>query len=247
MELGEFRIKVKEWLGEVSEQEVSRWHKALYATRGSSYTWDDARELLEKTIKRERMRVAAANVKEVADGSDGLEERIEEKIKKYQEAYIAETPNDLIVLRQMATIEIQLEVLGRELLGVSYFDGASDFQRLVELQKLLSTEYRQLQASLGIDRRTRDQAGGGDIREQIEDTITRAGEFYRQKMVQVEHCGIKVGHLLMHFDKWELKCVCPRCGKDFTVDASAMKSPPYIARTLPEHSLERAAREDRGN
>lgn len=234
MELSDFEGKAKAYMGPTPVRELGRWHDTMRVLYGPSYTWEQAKEYLDTIRKKEEARVVHREVVAVPQ----QEEDIEQRLRPYLERFEPETPNDMQQLRMMVALELQLEKIGTDLASRQGYDGTDAFKEMVDLQRILSTEYRQIQAALGIDRRTRDaEAGGSGIKEQVNETIVQAAEFYRRRIVEVEHCGIKLGHVLAHFDKWEMRIACPRCGETIIKTDADMKEAPFVERHMPRQRL----------
>lgn len=233
MEYADFEPKAKAYMGPSPKREMTKWHDALRLLYGVSYTWEEAEDYLASIREKEDARVAHREVAQAPQKEDEIQERL----TPYLERFVPETPNDMQQLRMMVALELQLEKIQRDLANREGYDGTEGFKEMVDLQRIISTEYRQIQAALGIDRRTRDaEAGGSGVREQVEETIAQAAEFYKQRMVEIVHCGIKIGHLLPHFDKWELRMTCPRCGEIIIKKADEVDKP-YVDRKMPVQRL----------
>ena len=157
---------------------------------------------------------------------ESAEEEIAARVAEYLASYVDVTPNDRETIVQLATIEYQLKKLRESSLTAALID----IPELAKAQIALSNEYRQLQRVLGIDRRTRDeQQGGSDVVGKVEAIMDNAKMFYKERMVEAKcDCGIKLGHILAHFNDWEFKIKCPRCGKEIVKTHLDMKVPPVI-------------------
>jgi hypothetical protein len=234
----EFKAKAEQYMGHITDRETQQWHHTLTMLSGAGYTWEMAEAYLQRIKEREGSRAVHQAVKGAMEGSDS-EDRIKAKLDEYKNVFVPETPNDMAMLRQMAHIEIQQDIISRALLSAPVAERPAEFKNLLEVQQNLNTQYRRLQETLGIDRKTRDQqAGGSDVRERVEGVIADAADFYRRKVVVVEHCGVILGHVLAHFLGWEIRMTCPRCNKTVVVTHQAMKEAPYVIRQLPEQRRE---------
>lgn len=223
----------QEVMGSVGERDVSRWHSTLVTLFGVGYTEENARLLLEK--KRAQAAKAQVVAQVAIAAQPKTEEQIEARVQEYLRAFVPETPNDMAMLRNLASVELQLDAVNRQIASIQEYDGTKKMTDLIKIQTDLSTTHRQFQTTLGIDRRTRDeQSGGSDVREQIEHTIQEAAEFYRRKVVVIHHCGIKLGHVLAHFTDWEMRIKCPVCGQTAHVTHLDMKEEPFVERVLPK-------------
>jgi hypothetical protein len=161
---------------------------------------------------------------------ENAKEDFDNKVKEYQNAYVDVTPNDLEIIKGLVIVELQLEAI-RQMVFHGKFSG-EDLRSLIDAQGTLSAEYRQLQKTLGIDRRTRDNSEEEkDAVNKIDDIIEQASDYYKNKMVCISHCGIKFGHMLCHFGGWTFTATCPRCGEKFTI--SAKEGIEVIEKTTP--------------
>lgn len=208
MDLEQFKSVVQDVYGDATDREMSQWANYLRNYYGPDFNEVAAKAYLERKAKREDRRSVIRN----QDAREDLADEFETRVAKYLGAYVEVTPNDEQSIRALVAVEIQLDNIRRQIaVGATSPEGLKD---LVDIQTKLTGEHRQLQRTLGIDRRTRDEeSGGSDVVGKVTESIEQAAEFYRERIVELECCGIKMGHVLMHFESWHIEAVCPRCGK----------------------------------
>ena len=219
MEFQEFYELVKAEYGQVKEPQVSAWYKYLVKYHSLDFDEKTATGYLAKKIRK-----ATHIVREKTD--DTAVAQIDTIVAKYLASYTEVTPNDRASFRQLATIEYQLGRLEEAVLSAQLMD----IPELTKAQISLTSEHRQLQRTLGMDRRTREEEQGeSDVVSRIEGIVEGAQTFYKERIVEVKcECGIKIGHILAHFLDWEFRGKCPRCGKEVVRTHLDMKVPPVI-------------------
>ena len=191
-----------------------------------SGNWGEAeiREYL-KLQKCLEGKVSGDQVEETDTGQ--VETMIESKLAKYKEQLANLTPNDEAVLRQMATIEVQLGMLD-EKLNTDEFD-PDGVQKITLSKQRLLAEFRQLQTSIGLDRRSRE-GEEDDAVAIVQKFVRDAKNFVETYAVKITcpYCGqekvvINQGMIIFHFRDnvpWQWRSICPRCGKEFTIDGN---------------------------
>lgn len=160
-----------------------------------------------------------------ADHRKEAEERYAEYLKQFE----PETLNDEQTLRELVSIEMQLE-LARSLLTKVLSDPKVAHVRakaLSDIKSKLLADYKRMQDELGISRAKR--ASQKDVREELPRVIKAASAFLMEHAIQIRcpHClsedaevNINQGFILFHFRqdvKWEWKQDCPRCHMTFTI------------------------------
>lgn len=161
-----------------------------------------------------------------------IEDRPPVELAQYLEYYADPAPNDLLALRQLVSMEIQLAQVDKLIDGVlNPEDGdinTSRYKNLVSVQKQLSTEMRLLQDSLGISRKIRDQRRSeSEMADHLRANIEQARELMSQLGTRLycPHCrgekgtAILHGFIIDHFP--ETGCTvqkrCPSCGREYEI------------------------------
>jgi hypothetical protein len=164
-----------------------------------------------KTRKRQRME----------DNGNTLEDSL---LDKYLERYDPETPNDELMLRQMAKIEAQIAVNDERIDNM--LDNPDQFKH-TELESAfrnkdrLVKQHQNIQNDLGISKKAR--AEREDVKKELPRIIQGAQEFLHENatFIYCPHCEEEAAHVkirlgyIFHFRQdvpfyW---CnVCPRCG-----------------------------------
>ena len=151
-------------------------------------------------------------------------EEHEEKYQKYLEDISAPIQADKDAVRALAGIALAIEK--NQAAQYAYMDridpgSIANKKILSDEVARLSTEFRQLQKMLGVDKPTRikaeQQATGIDV---VKDIVDQSAEFISNEMIEVEHCGILITWLANFFEemgyKYETKC--PRCGEAIVIE-----------------------------
>jgi phage FluMu protein Com len=137
---------------------------------------------------------------------------VEERLAAYLEEFDVVTPNDEEMLKAMAEIEVNLEAIGKLLIGEK---SPTEIRKLTESKTKLLTEHRQLQTILGIDRAGREKSKKQKSAvDEIQELVEGGARFIEEQLVKISHCGIEMGWLLYHFSEsgYEFRAKCPRCG-----------------------------------
>ena len=90
-----------------------------------------------------------------------------------------------------------------------------------------------MQKSLGIDRPTRDRRHKGEAgADTVAEIVIATKEWMDTQLIQVDHCGIKLGWLWLAFPElWETPVTtCPRCNQELRVEipSSEIQETPHI-------------------
>lgn len=142
---------------------------------------------------------------------------VEERLAAYLEEFEVVTPNDEEMLKAMAEIEVNLEAIGKLLVGET---NPTEIRKLTESKTKLLTEHRQLQGILGIDRAGREKSKKQKSAvDEIQELVEEGAKFIEDQLVKISHCGIEMGWLLYHFNEsgYEFRARCPRCGEQVQI------------------------------
>jgi len=145
------------------------------------------------------------------------------RLAEYLSAFENPTPNDIEGLRQMVSLEMQMES-NRQLLSMGT-RSPDDLKTIIDMQKILGTEHRNTQKLLGIDRERRKTKTEKAL-DLVLDQIDRAREFIEVKLIEIEHCNIHLGWIKNDFKEipWEYKARCPKCGQELTLSGGDMEA-----------------------
>jgi len=158
---------------------------------------------------------------------DEIERRVQEYLRVYEEPA---APNDMVMLRQMATMEVQMESVQTRL-NTAIQDGDQARTRTWSgIMKSMVKDHRDIQSLLGIDRTSRDKSKSRDeMVEYIQDIIRKAGEFVDEHAIPIRcptcmesqaQTELDMGHILFHFRQdvpWKFEFQCPMCGEVLTI------------------------------
>jgi len=148
----------------------------------------------------------------------------DERFAAYVEYYEDPAPNDILLLRQMARIESQLDTI-QDSWEVAVADGnRTGAKGWSDMVKSLTAEHRNIQKTLGISRSDRDKTRSReDLAEYITDIIGKTAKFVDEHAIQIRcpHCAlspaqteIDMGLILFHFRQdvpWSFEFQCPLC------------------------------------
>lgn len=148
----------------------------------------------------------------------------EDRFQAYMEYYEDPAPNDILLLRQMARIEAQLDAIQDK------WDAAvSEGSRVAskgwsDMVKSLTAEHRNIQSTLGISRSARDKTRSrDDLADYVQDIIRKTSDFVDEQTIEIRcpHCAlspaqteINLGFVLFHFRQevpWHFEFQCPLC------------------------------------
>lgn len=156
---------------------------------------------------------------------------IEDCVAAYLEVYENPTPNDIQGIKNLCSLEHQLEEVRNEL---AKSPKSADRKDLTKIQKDLMQEHRLQQEALGIARKTRrgkEKTTLDLIREEIE----KGRQFAEDKLIRLEHCDIQLGWVLYHFQeiphKFEFRC--PRCGAVVKIEGGDLANLEIVLDKVP--------------
>ena len=161
--------------------------------------------------------------------------QITDKVKIYEKHFENITPNDRRMILQLVEIETQLEQIA--LKRASEKLSAQEMKILGELEIKFSTEYRQIQLALGIDRASRETQIDASV--ELKRFVSGAKELLDQQSVPIRcpYCtgsNINQGFILFHFRQdvaWKWVQECPKCHQTFII-ASARPSAAESSKNL---------------
>ncbi len=162
---------------------------------------------------------------QVADHEGNTEKRY----KEYLEQFEPETLNDEQTLRELVSIEMQLELARKKLTEILVDPKGSHVKAkaLSDIKSRLLADHKRCADELGISRSKRQSQK--DVREELPRVIKSASEFLKEHAIQIRcpHCldepaevNINQGFILFHFRqdvKWKWEQDCPRCHLPFTI------------------------------
>lgn len=148
----------------------------------------------------------------------------QDRFQAYMEYYEDPAPNDVLLLRQMARIEAQLDTIQdrwEEAIAEGNRTASAAWAKMV---KDLTSEHRNIQATLGISRSARDKTKSReDLADYVQDIIRKTASFMDEHAIQIQcpHCAlspaqteIDMGFILFHFRQdvpWHFEFQCPLC------------------------------------
>jgi len=202
----------------VSQQDIDRYKRlkgpqnALNKHYGEG-NWGD--EEVKRYIRKTKFAVYTKQ------GEQAQGKGAEERLAAYLQTFEAVTPNDLEMLRAMASIEVTVEAIRQQ---IPQLKDPNDVKKLADAQTKLLTEHRQLQVILGIDKAGREKSKKQKSAiDEIQDLVEEGARFIEEQLVKISHCGIEMGWLLYHFDEmgYRFETRCPRRGEGVQVSTSA--------------------------
>jgi hypothetical protein len=150
----------------------------------------------------------------------------EDRFQAYMQYYEDPAPNDILLLRQMARIEVQLNAIQNQ-----WETAVSEGSRVAskgwsDMVRSLTDTHRNIQSTLGISRSARDRTKSReDLVDYIQDIIGKTADFLDDHAVKIRcpHCvvspaetEIDMGFILFHFRQdtpWHFEFQCPLCGE----------------------------------
>lgn len=163
----------------------------------------------------------------------GLEEH-QKLYEEYLEDFDAPTKADKGTLWTLSGIDLAL----RKNLGAQYVWYEKTDAGAIQNKKLLSdevarlsSEFRQLQKMLGIDKPTREGKDSAEsAMEYIRRIVEGAKEFVDEHTTQMIHCNILIREDVDHFPELYTKVEkqCPRCGEIITVEYGEKQDVPKV-------------------
>lgn len=159
------------------------------------------------------------------DNGNRIEEKMRVILDEYLKRYEPETPNDELMLEQMARIEVQIEMVDsaiEDMLRNPAEYKHTEQEAMFRNKKRLVDSHQSIQKELGISRKDRESEE--DVKKELPRIIDAAQEFLHRNatFIYCPYCGdesaevkIRLGYLF-HFrqDVPYYWCnQCPRCGK----------------------------------
>jgi len=154
----------------------------------------------------------------------------ERRVREYLERFDAPTPNDVAALRRLAFMDLRVELIQRRMLELVDEVGVRamrEMSSLNEQQVALSTEIRNLQKSLGIDRVRRvEEEERLDPLQVLRDGVRDAKWLMDNEIQEVVHyCAdgkvvpiMAIWHWFPTHPHGSFRQQCPNCGEWFTVE-----------------------------
>lgn len=152
------------------------------------------------------------------------DQQVQDLVDKYLERFSDPTPNDMVGLREMARIELLLNMLNdrfNHLIGTNDMIRAKDFETLTKVKRDALAAFQQLEKSLGMDRLTREEET--DVVSMFSQIKTQAWKQLEKRSRQIvcnycreEGVDINYGIIVFHLDgqvPFEFGFTCPRCKK----------------------------------
>lgn len=175
-------------------------------------------ELYEQDVEDARRGQREKKELPIAEGT------AEERFQTYMSYYEDPAPNDVLLLRQMARIESQLDTI-QENWETAIADGERTASKgWSDMLKSLTDEHRAIQTTLGISRSSRDRTKSReDLADYIQDIIGKTARFLDEHTVQIRcpeckrspaETEIDMGFILFHFRQdvpWSFEFECPLC------------------------------------
>jgi len=166
-------------------------------------------------VREQQRDVKRAEKQEKKEEGKAFDERVKQYLTHFQNA----TPNDMMLLRQMVDIELQLDNISemrRDLKDVM------EIKRLGELQVKLSAEHRQIQTLLGVDRNSRETQVDAAV--EVKRLVDGAKKLLEERSTPIRcpYCNnqrkLNLGFIVYHFRDtgWQFTFTCPNpeCAKE---------------------------------
>lgn len=201
----------------VTQQDIDRYKRLKGPQKALNRDYGEAKWGDEEVKKYIQVTKFAAYTEQ---GKRAGGESARERLAAYLSTFEAATPNDLEMLRAMASIEVTVEAIRQQMAQAK---DPNDVKKLADSLTKLLTEHRQLQTILGIDRAGRERSKKQKSAfEEIQDLVEQGARFIEEQLVKVNHCGILIGWVLPHFPEmgYEFKTKCPRCGEEVEICTS---------------------------
>ncbi len=151
-------------------------------------------------------------------------------LEEYTEYYQDPAPNDLLTIKQLISMQQQLELVDKQINDVLSDEeiNVSRWSSLTRIQKELSHETRMLQDTLGITRKAREaRRQDEELSDRLKANIEQARQLIDERGIKLlcPHCegmdGKRVmqGFVIHHFPEMgiELSTRCPACQRVYTI------------------------------
>lgn len=181
---------------------------------------------------RERAELALAGETEKKTPVLPPDATVEARIKAYLDFYENAAPNDMVMIENMAAMEVSLHDMRGQLRAEMSTEkpARTAVKGWTDMIRNLTREHRQIQETLGISRAGRDKEDrGADQVEYVRNVMRKSAAFVKEHAIQIRcsNClaetgaiEINMGFILFHFRDdvpWKFECGCPRCGAQITL------------------------------
>ena len=187
---------------------------------------DGAIKAADEALSKQTHRTFIEDRKEARRKGLGEHQKLYEE---YLEDFDAPTKADKGTLWTLSGIDLAL----RKNLGAQYVWYEKTDAGAIQNKKLLSdevarlsSEFRQLQKMLGIDKPTREGKDSAEsAMEYIRRIVEGAREFVDEQITQMVHCNILIREDIDHFPELYTKLIkqCPRCGDMIEIEYGERK------------------------
>lgn len=190
------------------------------------WTEDQYVQYMMEIYEHDRDKLFREPPKELEIPSGSVEDRFNAYLKYYEDP----APNDVLLLRQMARIEVQLEPIQDQWETAVAEGNRTASKGWSDMVKSLTDAHRNIQQTLGISRSSRDKTRTReDLVEYIQDIIGKTAEFVDDHAVQIRcpkcvlspaETEIDMGFILFHFRQdveWSFQFECPLCQEPVTL------------------------------
>lgn len=187
--------------------------------------WGDA-ELKEWIVEQRRSQIVMtinSNMEKLAV-EDTNDQQVQGIIDQYLKRFADPSPNDMVSLKEMARIQLLLDMLNdriKHLVGNNEAIRAKDFETLTKVKRDALTAFQQLEKALGIDRTGREKETDvvnmfAEVQIQSREILARRSRPIVCHFCEQDAVDINYGLILFHMDgqvPFEFKFICPRCKK----------------------------------
>lgn len=209
--------------------EVERDSRLTPIVRRLNYKFGDGnwglKEVAEDMVLRAEGKIGLASRRDRERNEK--RQSVKERLESYLETFRDPTPNDLQSLTALCNLEIQMEGIDDRRLTELKLT-VDEEVKLGQLYTKLSTEHRQLQTALGIDRGSRETEV--DAAAEWKKLVQGASEKIKEVGIEIRcpHCkdemNLNQGLVLFHFKgsrpwRWESVCANLKCGRTFTLQS----------------------------
>lgn len=158
----------------------------------------------------------------------------DERVQAYIDYFENPSPNDLVMIRTMVSIEMAIENANQQYVAALSADSVSRSaaKGWSDIVRQMSREHRLIQETLGIGRAKREKEDKDvDQVEYVRSVMRRATSFVKEHSIPIRcpYCTgeeaeveINMGFILFHFRQdvpWRFEYQCPRCGESIVLPA----------------------------
>lgn len=196
--------------------------------------WGDD-EVRKEIVNSRKRRIEATLIKyrNLDTERRNQDEAVQNKIQEYLGAFRDPTPNDMVMLTELARIGLTMDIVNERMQGIILDKDSqlkpSDFESITKIRKDSMASFQAIEKALGIDRGSREKES--DAYNIIQDKRAEAAALLKKRKRDItcprcraeEDKVINLGFVVFHFDlndiPWSFTAMCPSCKKEFSLSS----------------------------